>query len=100
MLMYHSDPICNGFFRTGENRFLPSQENFSPVNTQELRKQAVKYFQVRLNGELISGDLWWGQGNNHIDLNFTFDQPVSLKDGDTLTIWAGPQKLFGPFPRS
>lgn len=70
-----------------------SQENFSPVNTPEQREQAARYFQLLHNGIPVSGDLWWSQGNNHKDLNFTFDQPVELKYGDTLTLRVGlPQE--------
>lgn len=66
---------------------------FSSVNTQEQREQAAQYFQVRLNGVPVSGDLWWSQGNNHRDLNFTFDQQIELKYGDTLTLRLGmPQE--------
>lgn len=70
-----------------------THDNFSPVNTREQREQAGQYFQVLLNGVPVSGDLWWSQGNNHKDLNFTFDQPVALKYGDTLTLRLGmPQE--------
>ena len=70
---------------------LPSvvQENFSQTNSQELREQAGQWFQVTLNGAPVSGDLWWSQGNNHRDLNFTFDQPISLSEGDVITLWVG-----------
>jgi hypothetical protein len=66
-----------------------TDDNFSPVNTQEQRDQAAQYFQVTLNGQSVSGNLWWSQGNGHTDLNFDFDQPVSLSDGDVLQVWMG-----------
>lgn len=66
-----------------------TQEDFSPENTPEQRVQAAQYFQVTLNGQPVSGNLWWSQGNNHIDLNFDFDQPVGLADGDVLRLWMG-----------
>ncbi|MEA4934062.1 MAG: hypothetical protein VB071_10885, partial [Lawsonibacter sp.] len=66
-----------------------SQENFSPVNSAEQRAQAARYFRVTLNGTPISGNLWWGQGNNHVDLNFSFDEPIHLKEGDTLVVSVG-----------
>ena len=31
-------------------------------------------------------------GNNHRDLNFTYDQPISLSEGDVLTLWVGVPK--------
>lgn len=66
-----------------------SQENFSTGNTQEQRARAAQYFQVTLNGQPVFGDLWWGQGNGHVDLNFDFDAPVYLADGDVLRVWMG-----------
>lgn len=66
-----------------------TQEDFSPGNTQEQRAHAAQYFQVTLNGQPVSGDLWWGQGNNHVDLHFDFDAPVYLADSDVLRIWMG-----------
>ena len=48
--------------------------------------------QVTLNGAPVSGDLWWSMGNNHRDLNFTYDQPISLSEGDVLTLWVGVPK--------
>lgn len=66
-----------------------TQENFSPENTPEQRTQAARYFQVTLNGQPVSGNLWWSQGNNHVDLNFDFDEPISLSDGDVLRLWMG-----------
>lgn len=58
-------------------------------NTPEQRRQAAEYFTVTLNGTPVSGDLWWSQGNNHVDLNFSFDQPVQLKQGDVLRVRMG-----------
>lgn len=56
-------------------------------NTPEQRASAARYFRVtRSDGEVVTGDLWWSQGNNHIDLNFTFDAPLALKDGESLTL--------------
>lgn len=66
-----------------------SQENFSPVNSAEQRAQAAQYVRVTLNGTPVSGNLWWGQGNNHVDLNFSFDEPIHLKEGDTLAVSVG-----------
>ncbi len=58
-------------------------------NTPEQRRQAAEYFVVTLNGTPVSGNLWWSQGNNHVDLNFAFDQPVQLKQGDVLQVRMG-----------
>ena len=69
-----------------------TQENFSSVNSPELREQAAQWFQVTLNGTPVSGDLWWSQGNNHIDLNFTYDQPIQLAEGDVVCLWIGVPK--------
>lgn len=68
------------------------QENFSQTNSRELREQAGQWFQVTLNGAPVSGDLWWSMGNNHQDLNFTYDQPISFSEGDVLTLWVGMPK--------
>ncbi len=70
---------------------LPSvtREDFSPVNSPELRQAAARYFRVELNGQAVPGNLWWGRGNGHSDLNFDFDRPVALSEGDVLTVWMG-----------
>lgn len=70
---------------------LPSvtDDNFSSVNSGELRTAVNSYFQVTLNGQPLSGDLWRDQGGNHSDFNFDFDQPVTLHEGDVLRLWVG-----------
>jgi len=55
-------------------------------NTPEQRAAAARYFCLMWNGEAVPGALWWSQGNNHVDLNFTPDTPLYLRDGDTLTL--------------
>ena len=55
-------------------------------NTPEQRAAAAQYFSLMWNGEAVPGALWWSQGNNHVDLNFTPDTPLYLRDGDTLTL--------------
>lgn len=64
-------------------------ENFVQANTDSQRQQAAQYFRVTKNGQPVSGVLWWGRGNGHVDLNFTFDQNVSLDVGDVVEIWIG-----------
>ena len=85
---------CEQAYQALSGLGLPSvvQENFSQTNSQELREQARQWFQVTLNGAPVSGDLWWSMGNNHRDLNFTYDQPISLSEGDVLTLWVGVPK--------
>lgn len=58
-------------------------------NTPEQRAEAAKYFSLTLNGEAVSGDLWRSRGNNHVDLNFTFAEPIKLNDGDVLVLTVG-----------
>lgn len=69
-----------------------TQENFSPDNTQQQREQAGNYFRVTLNAQPVSGNLWWSQGNNHVDLQFDFDARLYLNPGDVLEVWMGMPK--------
>ena len=70
-----------------------TQDNFSRTNSPQQREQAAQWFRLTLNGEPVSGDLWWSQGNNHADLIFTYDQLIGLREGDELTLWIGvPQE--------
>ena len=64
-------------------------ENFVQANTDSQRQQASQYFRVTKNGQPISGVLWWSRGSGHVDLNFTFDQNVSLDVGDVVEVWIG-----------
>ncbi|MBR5381549.1 MAG: hypothetical protein IK136_02895, partial [Oscillospiraceae bacterium] len=45
-----------------------------------------KHFNIQLNGQSVAGNPCWSQGNNHVDLTFTFDEPLSMRDGDVLTV--------------
>lgn len=56
------------------------------TNSPELRQAASALFQAEKNGQPVSGDLWWSQENGDICLNFTFDAPISMSDGDQLTM--------------
>ena len=57
------------------------------MNAAYLALSAAQYFRVtRSDGRDVTGDLWWSRGNNHVDLNFTFDAPIALKDGESLTL--------------
>lgn len=78
-------------FRALQGLDLPdiSHEGFVQENTQEQRAQAAQYIRVTKNGQPVSGVAWWGRGNGHVDLNFTFDQSVSLAEGDILELWVG-----------
>lgn len=69
-----------------------TQENFAPDNIQQQREQAGKYFCVTVNGQPVSGNLWWGQGNNHVDLQFDFDAQLHLNPGDVVEVWMGMPK--------
>lgn len=53
------------------------------TNSPELRDAVREHITVRHNDRIITGDVWWSRGNNHIDLNITFDRPMQLLDGDT-----------------
>lgn len=64
-----------------------AEENFVQENSPELREKLAQHFRVTWNGQSVTGDLWRSQGNGHVDYNFTFDQPVSLADGDVLWVW-------------
>lgn len=66
-----------------------TQENFQKVNTQEQKEEAAFWLQVMKNGQPVSGVLWWGQGNGHVDLNFDFDERQTLAEGDVLEIIIG-----------
>jgi len=59
------------------------------ANSARLRADAAAYFRVTCNGAPVSGDLWWSQGNNHVDLNFTFGRPLWLRDGDVIALTVG-----------
>jgi len=67
----------------------PWQEGYAEENSPQLREQVSRYLKVTLNGEPVSGVLLAMRGNNHIDLSFTFDRPVSLAEGDQLRVWVG-----------
>ena len=69
-----------------------SEENFSSHNSPELREKIAQYLCVSLNGEVLTGNSWWGQGNNHSDLCFEFDRPVLLEEGDVLSLWIGTKR--------
>ena len=56
------------------------------TNTQSQRDGVSKYFYVAKNGQQVTGNLYWNQGNNHVDFIFDFDEPVSLGDEDVLTL--------------
>ena len=56
------------------------------ANTPEQREQVSALLQVEKNGEPVSGDLWWSQKDGDTCLNFTFDVPISMADGDQLTM--------------
>ncbi len=56
------------------------------TNTQAQRDSVAKQFLVTLNGQQVTGNFYWGQGNNHIDYCFDFDQPVFFSDGDVLVL--------------
>ena len=56
------------------------------TNSPELRQAASALFQAAKNGQPVSGDLWWSQEDGDICLNFTFDAPISMSDGDQLTM--------------
>ena len=66
-----------------------AEEFTTTENPPQQRVQAAQWFQVTKNGQPIAGNLWWGHGNNHTDLTFGFDAPVTMGDGDTLTLWVG-----------
>lgn len=66
-----------------------SHGDFALENTDEQRAQAAQYFQVTKNGQPVSGVLWWGRGNGHVDLNFLFDQDVTLAVGDVVELRVG-----------
>ena len=66
-----------------------TQDGFQKVNTQEQKEAAGHWFQVTKNGQPVTGVLWWGQGNGHVDLNFDFDGVQTLTDGDLLEIRMG-----------
>lgn len=93
-MLLHEHYLSSTYYRAWQalqSMELPriSQENFSPENSGELRAKAEVYFKVTLNGQPLSGNLWWSQGNNHVDLNFEFDKPVHLSQGDALALWVG-----------
>lgn len=79
---------------------LPYGEEGDPsvTNTPEQREQAGKYFQVRLNGELVSGKLVWTDeiGLKGSGLCFVFDEPIlppSPGNSNLLELWVGvPQE--------
>jgi hypothetical protein len=59
------------------------------TNSPELRNEVRDQVTVQLNGEYVAGDVWWSRGNNHVDLNITFDKPMQLLDGDTAELLIG-----------
>lgn len=59
------------------------------TNSAELRNEVRNQVTVQFNGEYVTGDVWWSRGNNHVDLNITFDKPMQLLDGDTAELLIG-----------
>lgn len=59
------------------------------TNSQQLRDAVREKITIVQNGEVVTGDVWWSRGNNHIDLNITFDNPMQLLDGDTAELRIG-----------
>ena len=64
-----------------------AEPDFVQTNSPELREKLAQHFQVTLNSQRVTGDLWRSQGNGHVDYNFTFDQPIALSDGDVVRVW-------------
>ncbi|MBE7004293.1 MAG: hypothetical protein E7425_08435 [Ruminococcaceae bacterium] len=58
-------------------------------NSLEQRAAVAKYVTITLNGKPVSGDLWWSETNNQIDLNFSFDEALHLAETDELVISLG-----------
>ena len=59
------------------------------TSSPELRDAVREYITIWHNDRIITGDVWWSRGNNHMDLNITFDQPMQLLDGDTAELVIG-----------
>ena len=57
--------------------------------TEEQLAALREHFSVQLNGKDVAGNPCWSQGNNHVDLTFTFDSPLALRDGDLVTVTLG-----------
>ena len=55
-------------------------------NTAKQLEEAGKYCQLINNGNPVSYDVYWSQGNGHRDLTFEFADPISLADGDDVNI--------------
>ena len=55
-------------------------------NSESLRASVAECFAVYHNGQRVPGDLYRSQGNNHVDFEYRFDEPLTLNYGDTLQI--------------
>lgn len=63
-------------------------DNFT--NTQQQRQQVAQYIEIlRPDGTRVEGNAWWSQGNNHVDLNFDFDDPLWLNEGEEIQVRVG-----------
>jgi hypothetical protein len=52
------------------------------ANTWAQRDEVSEYIVATLNGERVYGDLWWNEGVNGLEMNFTFTEPLQLKASD------------------
>ena len=80
---------CRRLYRSGIPSIFQGYETFNRHNSQGQRETAGKYFKVTYNSSRVTGDLFWAGKSTKRELRFDFDHKLSLKEGDTITIWMG-----------
>lgn len=72
----------------------PWDENYEPENSPALREQVSRYLKITYNGQPVTGNLTASRGNGHVDLYFSFDQPIAFAQGDEIRVWVGlPEEI-------
>ena len=54
------------------------------------RAEVAKWLRVTKNGQEVSGLLSWGHGNGSSWFHFDFDTPLTMEEGDVVTVEIGP----------
>ncbi|MDR0818957.1 MAG: hypothetical protein LBN43_05235 [Oscillospiraceae bacterium] len=58
-------------------------------DTPERRAEVSDFLRVYVNGSLIGGEVWRGQGSNHSDYEFRFDNAIELDQVSSIRLEVG-----------
>ncbi len=62
------------------------------TNTDEMRAAYAEIFGCSVNGRPVTGNLWIGRGNGHVDFNFDFTDGTKFLNGDVLNVYIGKKR--------